>query len=204
MGITIHFQGKLKNTQQINSLMEELIDIADTMKWKWQSFDEDWSKPATVKSSTDKNGFEITGHLPLKGIRINLHPDSEPLSIYFDKEGNLTTPMSVVLVNEGKMKPGNLYSSVKTQFAPPDVHISIIKLLKYLKKRYIPNLKVIDEGEYWESEDKEKLIEKMAFLRNAMDKVEEILSSLDQKLIHQCSSEQLADILEERLKNLLN
>ena len=75
--------------------------------------------------------------------------------------------------------------------------------LKYIKKRYIPNMNVIDEGAYWESEDKQKLIEKMAFLKGKMDEVEEIVSSLDQHYISQCSSEQLANILEERLKKKL-
>ena len=41
--------------------------------------------------------------------------------------------------------------SVKTQFDSPDTHIWIIGLLKYLKKRYIANLEVRDEGEYWET-----------------------------------------------------
>ena len=203
MGITIHFQGKLKNTDLINSIKEELIDISEIMKWEWQALDEDWSKPSTAKLSRNKDVVEIVGHLPLKGVQINIHPDSEPLSLYFDVEGNLIEPIAMVLINEGKISKENSYNSVKTQFAPPDVHISIIKLLKYLKKRYIPNLKVNDEGEYWESEDKEKLIEKIAFLKDKMDMVEGILSSLDPKIISKSSPEQLAKILEERLKKNL-
>ncbi|MBL7128665.1 MAG: hypothetical protein ISS16_06735 [Ignavibacteria bacterium] len=203
MGITIHFQGKLKNTLLINSFKDELIDISEIMNWECQALDEDWSKPATAKLSKKKDGFEIVGHLPLKGVHINIHPDSEPLSLYFDAEGCLTTPILIVLINEGRVSKENSYNSVKTQFAPPDVHISIIKLLKYLKKRYIPNLRVVDEGEYWESDDKEKLIEKMDFLKDKMDMIEGILSSIDPDIISKCSSEQLAKILEERLKKYL-
>jgi hypothetical protein len=203
MGITIHFQGQLKNTHLIDSSKEELNDISEIKNWEWQDLDEDWSKPSTAKLSENKDRLKIIGHLSLKGVQINIHPDSEPLSLYFDAEGNLTNPMSVILKNAGKISTKNSYNSVKTQFAPPDVHISIIKLLKYLKKRYIPNLRVIDEGEYWESEDKEKLIEKIAFLKDKMDMVEGILSSLDPKIISKCSSEQLAKILEERLRKYL-
>ena len=203
MGITIHFQGKLKSTQLINSFKEELIDISEIMNWECQAFDEDWSKPATAKLSKKKDEFEIVGHLPLKGVQINIHPDSEPMSLYFDADGVLTDPIVMVLINEGKISKENSYNSIKTQFAPPDVHISIIKLLKYLKKRYIPNLRVIDEGEYWESEDKDKLIEKMDFLKGKMDMVEGILSSIDPEIISGCSPEQLAKILEERLKKHL-
>ncbi len=203
MGITIYFQGKLKDTQLINSLRDELIDISEAMNWECQSLDEDWSKPSTAKLIVNKERFEIVGHLPLKGVQIKLHPDCEPLSIYFDAEGYLNTPMSMILINEGKIKPEDSFSSVKTQFAPTDIHISIINLLKYLKKRYVPNLKVIDEGEYWESGDKEKLIEKIAFLNEKIDKVGEILESIDPKFLSRCSPEQLAKILEEKLKKNL-
>jgi len=203
LGITIHFQGKLKNQLMINSLIDELIDISETMEWKWHSLDEDWSKPATARFSLNKNGIEISGTLALKGIQINLHPDCEPLFIYYDREGNLRTPASVALLNEGKIKPGDIYISVKTQFAPPDVHISIVKLLKYLKKQYMHNLKVIDEGNYWNMEDEEDLIKKMDFIKDKIDMVENILLSIDQEDIHHCSPEQLTDILENKLRKHL-
>ncbi len=50
----------------------------------------------------------------------------------------------------------------------------------------------MDEGEYWESEDKKKLIEKINQLNDAMDRIEKVLSDLDVEHIRQCSSEQLA------------
>ena len=45
MGITISFQGTLKNTSMVQPLLEELIDISETLNWEWQVLDEDWSKP---------------------------------------------------------------------------------------------------------------------------------------------------------------
>jgi len=203
MGITIHFQGRLEETSIINSLVEELKDISKTLNWDWQVLDEDWSKPSTAKLSKVKKGEEIIGHLSLKGISMNIHPECEALSLYFDSEGTLTEPMSIILYNEGKLERENIYSTVKTQFAPPEVHITIIKLLKYLKMRYIPNLKVIDEGEYWESEDKEKLVKKINFLNEKMDHLEEVLSEIEIENVAACSPEQLADILEERMKKRL-
>jgi hypothetical protein len=32
-------------------------------------------------------------------------------------------------------------------------HISMVKILDYLKKRYVPNLEVIDNTGYWTSRD---------------------------------------------------
>lgn len=202
MGISIHFQGTLKNTTDIKSLVDELIEISDILKWKWHVLDEDWSKPSTAKLTEFKDRMEITGLLSLKGISISLHKDCEPLSLFFDSQGTLTLPMTVVLVNEGTIEKKDSYSFVKTQFAPVDVHISIIRLLKYLKKRYIPNLQVVDEGEYWESEDKELLLKKRAFIKDKLDMLEGVLSDIELENDKQYTAEQLTDILEERLKKL--
>jgi len=200
MGITIYFKGQLENNNMIHTFIEDLTDIAETLNWEYEVLDEDWSKPSTAKLSQIKNGIEITGHLSLKGICINLHPDCESLMFYFNSKGILTTPISTILVNEKQIKKENAYNSVKTQFAPPDIHITIIKLLKFLKRRYIHDLNVVDEGEYWESEDKKKLIKKLNQINDAMNRIEKILSDLDVEHIQQCSSEQLAKILEDRLK----
>ncbi len=204
MGITLHFRGKLKNKEDINSLKDDLIDIAEIMEWEWDSLDEDWAKPTTAKLEISELQTEITGHLPLKGIQLKLHPNCESLTLFFDKEGNLNTSFSLILMNEGKLNPEDSYISVKTQFAPPDIHISIVKLLEFLKNRYIPDLEVIDEGEYWDSRDKTLLIEKISFLNDKMDIIEDMLSSLDREEFQQYSPKELVRIIEEKLKKGLN
>lgn len=204
MGITISFQGTLKNTSLIQPLIEELIDISETLNWKWNVLNENWSQPSTAKLSVNDGGAEILGHLSLKGINIKLHPDCESFSLYFDSEGNLTTPMSTVLLNEGRITKDMVFSSVKTQFAPPDIHVSIVKLLKYLKKRYIPDLKVFDDGDYWETGDKEILIQKMSFIKEKLDTLQEIVSDIEIENPDQYTSEQLAKILEEKIKKSLD
>ena len=204
MGITLYFRGKLKNKEDINSLKDDLIDIAEIMEWEWDSLDEDWTKPTTAKLEVNELQTEIIGHIPLKGVQLKLHPHCESLTLYFDKEGNLNTPFSLILMNEGKHNPEESYISVKTQCAPPDIHISIVKLLEFLKNRYIPDLKVIDEGGYWDSRDKSLLIEKISFLNDKMDIVEGMLSSLDREEFQQYSPNELVRLIEEKLKKGLN
>ena len=48
----------------------------------------------------------------------------------------------------------------KTQRGGPDTHIAIIKLFKYLEKKYFVEMTVSDEGNYWETSDKEVLQER--------------------------------------------
>ena len=52
----------------------------------------------------------------------------------------------------------------KTQFAGACAHIVVCRLLRELKDRFIPRLYVSDEGEYWQTEDIEKLEEHIGSL----------------------------------------
>ena len=45
---------------------------------------------------------------------------------------------------------------IKTQFAPLEVHISVVELLQCLQPHFI-DLQVVDEGEYFETRDKATL-----------------------------------------------
>lgn len=196
MGITIHYLGKLNNTKQIYKFKDELTDIAKSMNWEWNVLDEDWNKPNTAKLTHHKNRAEITGHLPLKGISFIPHPDSESVSFYFDKKGKLQTLMGMVLANEEKIVRDHAWISVKTQFAPPEVHITIVKLLKYIKKKYISNLKVRDEGEYWETGDENILKERLDFLGQKINLIRNELSKLGTKEIGSTAKEMVQTIVK--------
>jgi hypothetical protein len=41
--------------------------------------------------------------------------------------------------------------------------MTVIKLFEYLKKKYINNLEVFDEGSYWETKDEDLLAHKLIF-----------------------------------------
>jgi len=203
MGITIHYKGKLNNPALVYSVTDELKDISEIMNWEYSILDKDWNLPLTAEFLQRGNRVEITGHLPLKGIRINLHPKCESLSVFFDKDGNLQSVLGMVLNRNEDKKSDSDYLFIKTQFAPPEIHITIIKLLKYLKDKYIPDLNVIDEGSYWETEDKEVLIRKILFLNDKMDQVEEIISSIKNDL-NQLSKDEAIKLLEKTLKDKLS
>ena len=173
MGVSIHYRGRLDDIKKFSQLRGEMIDIAAVMGWPYDSLDEDWSVPPDAKL----DGGGITGHLSLKGIGMKPHPDSESLSLYFDSRGNLNSPAGVVLMLEGKLKPEKNWISIKTQFAPLEIHVRVTGLLKYLKKKYISNLEVVDEGEYWETGNIETLKERISSINRVMDRLEAEFSS---------------------------
>ena len=90
--------------------------------------------------------------------------------------------------------------SVKTQFAPLHVHINIVKLLKYIGKKYIANLEVNDEGNYWQTGDREILAKKINFLSKKIDELAEALSAAEIENTNHLSEKDLPDKIERILK----
>ena len=170
MGITIHYKGRLNDNNLIEPFILEFEDIAKDMNWEYQILDEDLSEPNTAYIENGK----INGNLPLKGISINIHPDSETLSFYFDKDGNLRDLLSTALLSGEDLE--NSYSFVKTQFVPFQIHITIVKLLRYIKSKYINNITVVDESEYWTSNDELQLKNKFEFIDN---RITEMVNDLE-------------------------
>jgi len=97
------------------------------------------------------------------------------------------------------LKPEEAWVSVKTQFASPEIHVWIVGLLKYLKKRYISDLQVSDEGEYWETGDIRILKEKMDLIGAKLDHISCELSSARLSDVSGLSAEQIASKIEQLL-----
>ncbi len=63
MGITIHYRGTSADTNEIGAFVEELNDIAETMKWPYSVFEDDWSKPVTAAIEVSEGRADITDNL---------------------------------------------------------------------------------------------------------------------------------------------
>lgn len=152
MGLSIHYSGTIDRTEDIPRFIEELTDIAGSMDW-------------TVKSV---NGDEADPRF--RGIILTPKGDCEPLCFIFDREGRLRRLVDLL---NAQVEPTeySFSTATKTQFTEVGTHVWIIGLLRYLKKRYLSNLQVSDEGEYWETEDLEKLCQKKQFLQGMIDQL---------------------------------
>jgi len=131
MGISIHYSGTLDDVGKISALQHELADIADSMGWKCQLFDDDWATPPNGKLTFSKKAAVIEGHLGLKGIQIHPGDNMETLSFLFDSKGRLRTLLGMI-DSGGDDQSGSVDDpiSVKTQFADSSVHIWLTGLLK--------------------------------------------------------------------------
>ena len=193
MGVSIHYRGRLDEAALLPALCDEVGDIADSMGWRATTLDDDWSTPP---DATLKNGGKVEGHLGLKGIQITPHPDSEPIVLFFDRDGHLRSPMTMLMILDGTLQPETAWVPMKTQFSGPDIHVWVIGLLKYLKKHYISNLEVSDESEYWDTGDRRKLEEDMTLLNGKLQHLSATISSGGMGDLTGLSADEIASRIE--------
>jgi hypothetical protein len=177
MGITIHYRGQLKSPTLIETFCREIQAIANLMEWECTVLDEDFEKPTDARLTWNEKGCEITGYLALKGISLDVHRGCQSVGFFFDLNGILRDPVQMAspLPGETVESIELPFSSVKTQYASPGIHITLVKLLKYLEKKYFQTFEVIDEGDYWKTGDEDALEEKMKFLTHKMDTLAQTL-----------------------------
>ena len=140
MGVSIHYSGVIE-AQQINSLCTELADIAESLGFK-----------KSVEVDDDEKG--------LRGIILCPTSEMESIPFLFDSAGRLHALGDLIA---GWTASTQILSvAVKTQFAGEADHIWLVGLLRYIQRKYIPSLEVMDEGGYWESNDEEELRHRIA------------------------------------------
>ncbi len=203
MGVTIHYRGKINDVKNVDVLTDEVVDFAQTLGWRSQRWDEDWSQPNTARVTHTEKGIKIEGHAPLRGVTLFPHKESEPLSLTFEPGGYLVHILGMVMIADGQLKPEESWMATKTQFAPIEAHISIIKLLQHLKKRYISNLEVEDEGGYWQTDDANELKRRIDSINRGLDILEAALSMSQKELSEAKSPEELAEMIERIFKEKL-
>jgi hypothetical protein len=179
MGVTIHFKGKLDDCGLIDSFCNEMEDIAKEMEWEYTRIDD--------ITASDEN--------PLKGVIVSPHKNSESLMLTVDSAGTLRNVFMMQFIEE--YEDLTYHNFIKTQFAPVEIHIAVVHLLKYIRQKYMSNLDVTDEGSYWETSDAKLLREKIAFLTSIMDKLEGVLKTAT--FNKEDSVETVADKLEQLL-----
>jgi hypothetical protein len=128
MGVTIHFEGKLKSEGDFEKLIDAAKLFAETNDFEYKLFEDSDKLLQRVK---DEEDWDYQG--PTKGITIQPDQNSDPLNLEFDKD---------LYIQE----------YCKTQFSDLSVHIIVVDFLRQIET-YFEILKVDDEAEYWETTD---------------------------------------------------
>lgn len=178
MGLSIHYSGYILKKDMLDSLIEEVSDVAKTLGWTTHSFN-------------DKN---------IKGV--SFAPEkSEPVFLTFNPEGRMLSPFNIMckdIYDNVQLDKDLLFTaSTKTQFAGMEAHIAIIDFLKHLSKKYLKEFTLSDEGYYWETGDKKILMKQFSRYEVAMDIFSEAITDLS------AVPGETAASLSERLERLL-
>lgn len=137
-GVTIHFKGAVENERAVAVIVDAARRFSAANGWRYELIGpgNPCRDPITLKTAE-----EYPGKDDIRGIV--LYPDamSEPLYLVF--AGN-------DLVD----------NFIKTQFAGMEVHIKVIELLHRIEPRF-QHLDIEDEGEYWNTGNRQKLQEQI-------------------------------------------
>lgn len=132
MGITIHFEGTLKDEVAYEKLIAAAGNFADQEGWPSSPILEE--EVSLERVTGDKTETYLG---PTKGVCLEPHENAEPLRLEFDKDLKIQ-------------------EYIKTQFAPIETHQKVVEFLKLLAPLFA-ELTVTDEGEYFESGDVARL-----------------------------------------------
>jgi hypothetical protein len=132
MGVTIHFEGRLRDQTAYEGFLGVVSSLARSQGWQTETIK---SAEVTLLRVRDEQEWDYVG--PVKGIAVYLHEDCDPVRLEFDRD---------LYVQE----------FTKTQFAGAEYHLKVINLLKTIQP-FFSELKVDDEAEYWDTNDRATL-----------------------------------------------
>jgi hypothetical protein len=166
MGLTIHYSARLKRLDLLPQFIVEVADICQSIGWEYDKVDKIVKMKDTISFSPPLNDNK---NVHLQGIMFH-PPKCESVVFTFLSSGWTSSHIHLMgAKNYQKLDSEPIFKGypklvymmhTKTQRGGPDTHIAILKLFKYLEKKYFAEMNVSDEGNYWETSDKEVLQER--------------------------------------------
>lgn len=182
MGLSIFYSGKIRNMQLLPLMTREVMDICQNLHWI-------------------SGDFKYWPEIPLKGFQFH-PPGCEPVWLTFRNDGVLMDPVYFTYPNymQTKTPPEQKFLlNTVTQFAGADAHMRLIKLLRYVSKKYFRQFRLLDESEYWESGNEEKCRDWFTMFSVWMNNMSADLGQLDGRGYE--SGQNVQERVEDLLRN---
>jgi hypothetical protein len=168
MSVTIRYHGALQDMGSLEEMQEEFLDIACTNEWPSEIIDGSFSSLRKEESRSKGAVSTLSPPLTLKGIKLTVHPQTDPLWFTFDEAGQLTRlgfyAVDHYAGRKGSEIPSRRFefvhqsqASIQTGVGGAGLHMTAIKLLDHLKGRYVPSLQVSDDSGFWQNRDEGRL-----------------------------------------------
>jgi hypothetical protein len=145
MGLSFYYSGSLKQGASIKQLIDEVKDISEILNWKYQILDTDFPEVELTDGKVDGNLYGIC-FAPEK---------CEPVFLTFLSNRKLCSPVNLdeFQVPAEQVSEDAYWLFTKTQYAGPEAHMSVINVLRHIGNKYLEELNITDEGQYWETGD---------------------------------------------------
>lgn len=153
MGVTVSYRGSIEDLTRVEDFEDRVIDLALEIGANvqvWRSVCDD--QPQRV----------------VRGVIVDLYPGQETTSLLIAPEGWLVNLVDIEDAETGRLNEPS-WCFVKTQFGPVEGHVALVELLVALKKEFIPNLEIMDEGNYLESRNVQSLYQTFARVQGMID-----------------------------------
>ena len=153
MGVTIHYRGRLADLARIEDFEDRLVDCALDMGGLVQIW---------------RNWADDNPERMVRGVILGLAPGQESTSLLISPEGWLIGLTDIKDAEDGRLEEPP-WCFTKTQFGPVEGHVALVELLVALKREFLPDLEVSDEGGYWETHDLGELVRRRSLITGAID-----------------------------------
>jgi hypothetical protein len=153
MGVTIAYRGRIADLTRIEDFEDRLVDLAleiGGMVRIWRTWADD--NPERV----------------VRGVILDIAPGHESTSLLLSPEGWLVGLTEIQDAEEGRLKEPP-WCWTKTQFGKVEGHVALVETLEALKREFLPDLEVCDDGGYWETRDLAALVGKRELIQGAID-----------------------------------
>jgi hypothetical protein len=157
MGVTIAYRGQLADLARVEDFEDRLVDCALEIGGQAQIW----------RTWADGNPERM-----VRGVILCLAPGQESTSLLISPEGWLIGLTDIKDAENGRLgeRP---WCFVKTQFGAVEGHVALVELLAALKREFLPDLEVSDDGDYWETRDLAELVRRRSLISRAIDALAE-------------------------------
>ena len=152
MGITIAYRGRLADLTRIEDFEDRLLDFALEVGGLAQIW----------RSCADDNPRRL-----IRGVILDLAPGQESTSLLVSPEGWLIGLTDIEDAEHGRLKEPP-WCFTKTQFGPLEGHVALVEMFAALRREFLPDLEVSDEGGYWDTRDLAELARRRELLHEAI------------------------------------
>ncbi len=188
MGVSIHYSGRITDKNKLPQLIDEVEEIASVHNWKYNIYEQKFPVNETINLSDHHDGklygidFTPEGSEPVSICFLSNGRMSSIMQLFC--RGEFKEEKTIVISSANVTDQGELeiqqkeetltaadynkflcMCSTKTQYAGSEMHAMIIGVLRYVSKQYLSDFNLVDESQFWETND--KVLLKENFARNA-------------------------------------